>query len=106
MYYSEFSRIRRIQRFLEKLAYISVGTDFLIAGATYLVIRNTPFSTSMLLISDYIDLFLVGIVGAMMFLLILMKSQDALTRKARMAALKWPISKVPMRYVKVFLTSI
>ncbi len=39
VYYSEFSRIKRMQRMLERIAYVSVGTDFLIAVSTYMAIN-------------------------------------------------------------------
>jgi hypothetical protein len=106
MYYSGLDRIRRLQKTLEKIAYVSVGTDFVIAGATYMVIRNTPYSNSLLMVSDYIDMFIVIVVSMLMFTLVLMKSQDAFVRKAKLLALRWPASKLGMRYLKAFLTSI
>ncbi len=104
MYYSSFDRIRRLQRLLERVAYVSVGTDFVIAGATYMVIRNTPYSGTLLIISDYIDLFIVAVVSCMMLTLVLMKSQDALVKKAKRVALRWPSSKVGIRFLKMFLS--
>lgn len=105
VYYSSFDRIRRLQRLLERVAYVSVGTDFVIAGATYMVIRNTPYSNMLLMISDYVDLLIVAVVSCMMLILVLMKSQDALVKKAKRMALRWPSSKLGMRYLKMFLTS-
>ena len=106
MYYNGLDRIRKFQKALERVAYVSVGTDFVIAGATYMVIRNTPYSNFILLVSDYIDMFIVAIVSMMMLTIVLMKSQDAFVRKAKLLALRWPASKLGMRYLKAFLTSI
>ena len=64
MYYSSVSRIRRLQKMVEKVAFISVGADVMIAGSTYLVIKNAPFSNSLLMASDYIDFALVALVIA------------------------------------------
>ncbi len=66
MYYGEFQRIKRIERYLEKLAYLSVGLDFFVAVATYLVIRGYSFSSFMLLVGGYL-LFAEVIIAATMF---------------------------------------
>ncbi len=83
MYYSEFSRIKRMQKLLSKIAYISVGTDFLIAISTYLVINDVKFSSSALMISDYLDFALVAIAAIMFVLLVLMKLQGHFAERAR-----------------------
>ena len=88
MYYGEFSRIKRMQKLLSRIAYISVGTDFLIAISTYLVINNVRFSSSALLISDYIDFALVAIAAIMFALLVVMKFQGSLAERARRMAFR------------------
>ncbi len=54
MYYSEFERIERMERWLERLAYLSVFLDFVVAVATYMVVRGAEYSSVMLLWSGYL----------------------------------------------------
>ncbi len=106
MYYKQYSRIRRMQDLLEKIAYVSVGTDFLIAGSTYLVLRDIPLSNSLLMVSDYLDFVIVAAVVIMFSLVVLMKGQDAVVKKAKLAALKWPVTRSGMRQLKLFLADV
>ena len=106
MYYKQYSRIRWLQNTLEKIAYVSVGTDFLIAGSTYLVIRNVPLSNSLLLMSDYLDFVIVAIVAIMFSLVVLMKGQETVVKRTKLAALRWPVTRTGMRYLKMFMLDI
>ncbi|MFI5412659.1 MAG: hypothetical protein ACHQX1_02100 [Candidatus Micrarchaeales archaeon] len=54
MYYSQFERIQRMEKLLERLAYFSVVLDFLVAVATFLVIRGVQSYSLMLTISNYL----------------------------------------------------
>ncbi len=54
MYYSEFARIRRLEKALERLAYLSVGIDVLIAVATYLALNGLKISGTLLMIGGYL----------------------------------------------------
>ncbi len=89
MYYGELSRIKRMQKLLNRVAYISVGTDFLIAISTYLVINNVPFSSSALLISDYVDFVMVAVIATIFLFLLIIKYPGYLMRRARVAAFKF-----------------
>jgi hypothetical protein len=67
MYYSEFMRIRSMERLLERLAYFSVGLDFLVAIATFLLIKGYSFSQEMLTIGGYL-LFVEVVIAAILFI--------------------------------------
>ena len=54
MYYNEFERSKRMEVFLSQLAYFSVGLDFLVAMATFLVIRGNESYSAMLMVSNYL----------------------------------------------------
>ncbi len=73
MYYSEYARIRRIEKWLERLAYISVGLDFFIALASFLVLRGTSFSTTMLTITGDLMMFEMVIIGVLFAALVGLK---------------------------------
>ncbi len=60
MYYSEYDRVKKTEKLLERLAYISVGLDFVIALASLLVLRGAAFSGLMLTISG--DLILIEMI--------------------------------------------
>jgi hypothetical protein len=72
IYYSEFERIKNIENLFEKLAYFSVGLDFLVAIATFLVMQE-HFSSIMLVFADYLMLFEVIIAGLILVILVILK---------------------------------
>ena len=67
MYYTDLQRVKKVESYLEKLAYLSVGLDFFVAVATYLVIQGYGFSSFMLLLGGYL-LFAEVIIAAFMFI--------------------------------------
>ncbi len=69
MYGRDVERVKRLNVLLEKLAYASVGLDFLVAIATLLVLKGFKFSMSVLVISDYL-IFAEVIIAAALFVLI------------------------------------
>ncbi len=73
-----------MQRLLERVAFISVGADVLIAGSTYLVIRNAPYSNSFLMASDYIDFALVALAVSLFATVLALKFSLDIGKKARM----------------------
>jgi hypothetical protein len=55
MYYSELVRVRRIEKFLKRLAYSSVLLDALVAVATLFVIEGkSGYSGMVLMTGDYL----------------------------------------------------
>ncbi len=66
MYYGQYYRMQRIERILERLAYLSVGLDFFVAVATLLVMRGAEGSATMLLLSGYL-MFAEVIIAAVLF---------------------------------------
>lgn len=69
MYGRDVERVKRLDRLLERLAYASVGLDFLVAIATLLVMKGFKFSMSVLIISDYL-IFAEVIIAAVLFAII------------------------------------
>jgi len=78
------ARIRKMQRLMEKIAYISVGADVLIAASTYLVIKNVAFSGSLLLLSDYLDFVLVAMIAVVFITLFMLKFSLDWDKKVKM----------------------
>lgn len=71
MYYRQFARIRRIEKFLENLAYASIVLDAGLSVATMLVIKGTiSSSAAFVAISDYL-VFIEVILAVVMFSAIL-----------------------------------
>ena len=66
MYYGDYQRIKRMEKFLERLAYLSVGLDFFVALATLLVIQGAKISGFMLLVGGYL-LFAEVILASLIF---------------------------------------
>ncbi len=73
VYYSEHARIKRVERLLEKLAYISVAFDFILAAASFLVIRRAAFSALMLTISSDLIMVEMGVMALLFVTLVAMK---------------------------------
>ena len=88
MYYKAYHRIKRTQNLLEKVAYISVGSDILIAASTYLVLRNVAYSNSLLLLSDYIDFLFVAIAVSLFLAAVILRHGSDLPKKAGMLLFK------------------
>ncbi len=73
MYYKSYARIRKTEKLLERVAYISVGSDIFIAVSTYLVLKNVQYSNSLLMLSDYVDFLFVVIAVSLFLMVILLK---------------------------------
>jgi hypothetical protein len=73
VYYSQFERIQRMEKLLERLAYFSVVLDFLVAVATFLVIRGVQSYSLMLTISNYLLTIEVGFTFVIFVSLIALK---------------------------------
>ena len=73
MYYGDFARIQRMERLLERLAYLSVVLDFMVAIATYLVTRGVQYSAALLMLSGYLIIVEVVLAGVLFAALIAIK---------------------------------
>ena len=73
MYYTEFARIQRMEKLLERLAYVSVGLDVFVAMATFLVTKGLPYSSFMLMLSGYLMAIEVGIAAVLFSALVALK---------------------------------
>ncbi|MGC8571734.1 MAG: hypothetical protein ACP5RI_00910 [Candidatus Micrarchaeia archaeon] len=79
-YYSEYERIKHIETLFERLAYFSVGLDFLVALATLLVLY-LHFSNFMLEIADYLMLLEVIIASFIIVVLVVLKHYNKLIER-------------------------
>jgi uncharacterized membrane protein len=73
MYYSSFEKIKRMERMLERLAYLSVMLDFFVAVATFFVIRGAAFSSTMLMLGGYLMLVEIVIAVVLLISLVVLK---------------------------------
>ena len=81
MYYNSYARIQKTQRLLERVAFVSVGSDIFIAVSTYLVLKNVQYSNSLLLLSDYVDFVFVAIAVALFLCVIMLRQASELPRR-------------------------
>jgi len=68
MYERDVERVKKLDLMLERLAYLSIGLDFIVAIATLLLMKGLKFSMSLLLISDYL-IFAEVIIAAALFII-------------------------------------
>lgn len=75
MYYSEFRRVKRIEKVFEGLAYASVLIDTLVAIATLIFMHGAggAASNTFLVFSDYLVFFEVVLAGVIFAILMIMK---------------------------------
>ena len=73
MYYSDYKKVKRMEKWLERLAYISVALDFAVALASFLALRRAVFSAVMLTISGDLVLIEMGIIAVLFITLTAMK---------------------------------
>ncbi|MGC8479009.1 MAG: hypothetical protein ACP5NE_03755 [Candidatus Micrarchaeia archaeon] len=69
MYARDIRRLKRLDLILERLAYLSIGLDFIVAIATLLLMKGLKFSMSLLMISDYLIFAEVIIAGALFLIM-------------------------------------
>lgn len=53
MYYSEVERFKKIERYLEALAYGSVALDFLVAFGSFMLLRRVDYAGFIIQVSNY-----------------------------------------------------
>lgn len=78
LYYSEYTRVKRVEKLLERLAYISVGLDFLVALASFLVIKRAAFSAVMLTVGSDLIMIEMAIIGVLFITLTAMKHYNSI----------------------------
>jgi len=99
MYYSELERIKNIENLFEKLAYFSVGLDFLVAVVTFLVMQE-HFSSFILIIAGYLMLIEVVLAGLIFAILMVLKHYKTLLENITERTFKSRHSKNPL--TKIF----
>ena len=66
-----------MERLFEKLAYASVGLDFLVAFASFLVIRGAAYSKLMLTIGGDLIMVEMAIIGVLFVMMLALKHYSA-----------------------------
>jgi hypothetical protein len=88
MYYRDFEKIQRMEKMLEKLAYLSVVFDFLVAVATFFVLRGVQSYSYLLTISSYLLTIEVVIAGILFVSLIALKHYRKLINTVALASFR------------------
>jgi hypothetical protein len=82
MYYSELVRVRRIEKFLERLAYSSMAFDVLVAVATLFIIEGGPnYYNFVLMIGDYLIFIEVALASVAFGAIIALKHYKGIVKK-------------------------
>jgi hypothetical protein len=82
MYYSELVRVRRIEKFLERLAYSSMAFDVLVAVATLFIIEGGPnYYSFILMIGDYLIFIEVALATLAFASIVVLKNYKAIAKK-------------------------
>jgi len=53
MYYSEIEKLKRIEKYLEELAYGSVALDFMVAVGSFLLLHKIDYAGFIIQVSNY-----------------------------------------------------
>lgn len=88
MYYRDFEKIQRMERMLEKLAYLSVFFDFLVALATFFVLRGIQSYSYLLTISSYLLTVEVVIAGILFVSLVALKHYRKIVNGVALASFR------------------
>lgn len=88
MYYNDYDRVKKVERLLQKLAYLSVLFDFIIALASLLVLRGAAFSRLMLTISGDLILAEMVVIGVIFMILMALKHYNSIMDNFAEAAFK------------------
>ncbi len=88
MYYGDYDRVKKMERLLQRLAYISVGLDFVIALASLLVLRGAAFSSTFLKISGDLMLIEMIVIGMTFTMLMALKHYSSIMDSFAEAAFK------------------
>ncbi len=88
MYYSEYARVKKLEGWLAKLAYISVGLDFVISLATLLILKGLTYSKFMLTIGNYLLTAEMIVIGVIFVSIVLLKHYSNMMSGFALAAFK------------------
>ncbi|HUC38746.1 MAG TPA: hypothetical protein VL944_01295 [Candidatus Acidoferrum sp.] len=88
MYYHEFERVKRMEGWLEKLAYISVILDFMISLATLLILKGENYSHFVLTVTGWLITVEMAIIGVLFVALVALKHYNSIMDNFAMAAFK------------------
>ncbi len=73
MYYSEVERFKKIESYLEKLAYGSVALDFMVAVGSFLLLHRVGYAKFIIEVSNYAITAEIFIAAVLFLTLIAMK---------------------------------
>ncbi len=103
MYYSEFARVKRIEKLLERLAYFSVVLDFMVAIATFLIVRGVQSYGALLTISNYLLTIEVFVTAVILVSLVVLKQYRKIIDRVAIATFrsKYPVPTFGHRSVSL-----
>jgi hypothetical protein len=82
MYYSELVRVKRIEKFLERLAYSSMAFDVIVAVATLFIVEGGPaYYNFVLMIGDYLIFIEVALAAVAFASILALKNYKIITKK-------------------------
>ncbi len=82
MYYSELVRVKRIEKFLERLAYSSMAFDVMVAVATLFIVEGGPgYYNFVLMMGDYLIFVEVALATLAFTSIITLKNYKAIAKK-------------------------
>ena len=82
MYYSELVRVKRIEKFLERLAYTSMAFDVMVAVATLFIVEGGPgYYQFLLMIGDYLIFIEVALATIAFASIVALKNYKVITKK-------------------------
>jgi hypothetical protein len=82
MYYSELVRVRRIEKFLERMAYSSMAFDVIVAVATLFIVEGGPaYYNFILMIGDYLIFVEVALTTVAFGAIVALKNYKVIAKK-------------------------
>jgi hypothetical protein len=89
MYYSELVRVKRIEKFLERLAYSSMAFDVIVAVATLFIVEGGPaYYNFVLMIGDYLIFVEVALATLAFASIVALKNYKVIAKKFDKAMFK------------------
>ncbi|MEM0154668.1 MAG: hypothetical protein QW814_02430 [Methanothrix sp.] len=88
MYYSEVERFKKIENYLEKLAYGSVALDFMVAIGSFLLLHKVGYAKFIIEVSNYAITAEILIAAVLFITLVAMKHYKKVIENFDMGAFR------------------
>jgi hypothetical protein len=93
MYYSEIERFKRMENYLEKLAYGSVALDFMVAMGSFLLLHRVGYARFIIEVSNYAITAEILIAAILFVTLLAMKHYKKVIENFDMSAFRMKYKK-------------